>query len=92
MTASAPAPRRSLLADLLVWTIRGYQKLISRYTPPSCRFHPTCSHYAVTALRVHGPARGGWMAFLRVMRCHPFHPGGFDPVPPRHAAPGESVD
>jgi len=67
--------------DLLVWTIRGYQRLISRYTPPMCRFHPTCSQYAVVALRRHGFLRGGWLASLRILRCHPFHPGGHDPVP-----------
>jgi hypothetical protein len=81
-----------LLSDLMVWTIRGYQKLVSRYTPPTCRFYPSCSHYAATALRVHGPARGGWLAFWRVMRCNPFYPGGHDPVPPRRQVSGESVD
>ncbi|MFT4979107.1 MAG: putative membrane protein insertion efficiency factor [Myxococcota bacterium] len=86
------ARRHSLLGSLMVWTIRGYQKLISRYTPPSCRFTPTCSSYAVTAVRVHGPLRGTWMATWRVLRCHPFHPGGHDPVPRRREAPGESVD
>lgn len=70
------------LSLLLVWTIRGYQRMISRYTPPVCRFHPTCSQYAVQALQTHGPLRGGWMAVWRVMRCHPFNPGGYDPVPP----------
>ena len=72
----------TLLADLMVWTIRGYQRLISRYTPPSCRFTPTCSQYAVGALRTHGAVRGSWLAALRILRCHPFHPGGHDPVPP----------
>lgn len=67
--------------DLLVWTIRGYQRLISRYTPPMCRFHPTCSQYAAVAVRRHGLFRGGWIASLRILRCHPFHPGGHDPVP-----------
>lgn len=71
------------LTDPLVWTIRGYQRLISPLTPPMCRFTPTCSHYAVEALQVHGVVRGSMLATLRLLRCHPFHPGGFDPVPPR---------
>lgn len=77
----------SLPRDLVIWTIRGYQRLISRYTPPMCRFTPSCSRYAVEALRVHGLARGTWLAARRVGRCHPLHPGGYDPVPPRAALP-----
>ena len=69
-------------SDPMIWTIRGYQKLISRYTPPVCRFHPSCSHYAVEALQVHGVWRGSWLAASRIARCNPFFPGGFDPVPP----------
>lgn len=72
--------------DPLVWTIRGYQRLISPLTPPMCRFTPTCSQYAVEALRVHGLVRGGMMATWRLMRCHPFNPGGHDPVPPMEGA------
>jgi len=70
-------------SDPLIWTIRGYQKLISRYTPPTCRFHPSCSHYAVEALQVHGAVRGTLLTTGRIARCNPFFPGGFDPVPPR---------
>lgn len=69
-------------ADPFIWTIRGYQKLISRYTPPVCRFHPSCSHYAVEALQVHGIVRGSLLSANRIARCNPFFPGGFDPVPP----------
>ncbi len=69
--------------DPFVWFIRGYQRLISPLTPPMCRFHPTCSQYAVEALQVHGLLRGGQLATWRLMRCHPFNDGGFDPVPPR---------
>lgn len=61
--------------------IRLYQRFLSPALPPSCRFHPTCSQYAVDALGRHGLVRGGWMAALRILRCHPFHPGGYDPVP-----------
>ncbi len=82
MTATAPNP----LAMLLAWTVRGYQRLISRYTPSVCRFEPTCSHYAVTAFRRHGPLRGLALAAWRVARCNPFNPGGYDPVPPRRGA------
>ena len=80
-----------LVADLMVWTIRGYQHLISRYTPPSCRFTPTCSQYALVAVGRFGALRGGWMAALRILRCHPFHPGGHDPVPPPTAPGGDVV-
>ena len=77
---------RSLIGDMAVWTIRGYQRLISRYMPPMCRFTPSCSRYAVEAIQVHGVLRGSWMAAMRIGRCHPFQPGGHDPVPPRATA------
>lgn len=73
-------------SDLLVWTLRGYQKLISKYTPPMCRFQPTCSQYAVVAVQRFGAFRGSWLAAARLLRCHPFHPGGHDPVPCAHGA------
>ena len=69
-------PRR-LLAAL----IRGYQAAISPLLPPSCRFHPSCSQYALEAITRHGALRGSWLAARRLARCHPFHPGGYDPVP-----------
>jgi len=62
--------------------IRFYQRAISPLTPPSCRFNPTCSQYAAVAIREHGSARGSWLAFRRILRCHPFSSSGFDPVPP----------
>lgn len=71
--------------DLLVIPIRGWQK-ISAILPPVCRFYPSCSRYAIEALEVHGLARGSWLAMLRICRCHPFHPGGHDPVPPPRGA------
>lgn len=76
------------MTRLLVALIRAWQA-VSCWMPPVCRFYPTCSRYAVEALQVHGPIRGLWLAIRRVLRCHPFHPGGFDPVPPRQilAAP-----
>jgi putative membrane protein insertion efficiency factor len=71
-----------VVETLLVSLIRGYQVLISPILPPgTCRFHPTCSVYAIDAIRKHGAANGSWMAVKRIARCHPWHPGGYDPVP-----------
>lgn len=61
--------------------IRGYQLGISPALPPSCRFTPSCSHYALTAVERYGVLKGGWLAARRLVKCHPFHPGGPDPVP-----------
>jgi putative membrane protein insertion efficiency factor len=66
---------------LLVAPIRFYQLIISPVTPATCRFHPTCSAYAVVALRRHGPLKGLTLAIYRIGRCHPWQPGGLDPVP-----------
>lgn len=73
----------------MVLIIRGYQYAISPLFGPHCRFHPSCSHYAIQALRIHGAWRGSWLALCRIGRCHPFSPGGFDPVPPRHVHDGQ---
>lgn len=70
----------------LLLLIRGYRYLISPFTLPRCRFFPTCSAYAEEALRTHGVLRGGWLALHRFGRCHPLHPGGYDPVPTRDGA------
>jgi hypothetical protein len=61
--------------------IRFYQKLISPMLPSSCRFFPSCSEYTYQAIEKYGVLRGGWLGVRRVGRCHPWHPGGFDPVP-----------
>ena len=63
--------------------IRAYQLLVSPFLGPRCRYHPSCSHYALEALELHGAWRGSWLAARRIGRCHPLREGGFDPVPPR---------
>lgn len=70
-----------MLVWLLVLPIKFYQKFISPLTPPSCRFTPTCSQYALEALRKHGPIKGLWLAIRRILRCHPWGGSGYDPVP-----------
>lgn len=70
-----------LLRRGLVAFIRAYQLVVSPALPPACRFTPTCSQYALEAIRRHGAARGSWLAVRRLARCHPFNPGGFDAVP-----------
>jgi putative membrane protein insertion efficiency factor len=69
-------PRR-----LATGMIRGYQRFISPAFPPRCRFNPSCSQYTLEAIERHGLLRGGWLGVRRIVRCHPFNPGGFDPVP-----------
>ena len=77
-------------AILLTTLIGAYQRWISPFLGNRCRFHPSCSVYAKTAIEVHGAARGSWLAFRRLLKCQPFHPGGFDDVPPAtgRAKPG----
>ncbi len=70
-----------VLVSLLLLPIWIYQKAISPYTPPSCRFTPTCSEYARQALLKHGPIKGLWLAVRRILRCHPWGGSGYDPVP-----------
>ena len=66
---------------LLLGAIRFYRKNISPTRPPCCRFVPTCSQYALEAVEKYGALKGGWLAFKRILRCNPFHKGGYDPVP-----------
>ncbi len=73
----------TLAARVLVVPIVWYQRFISPLLGPRCRFAPSCSQYAVEALRTHGAVRGLWLSVRRLARCHPFNPGGYDPVPPR---------
>ncbi|MBC8537036.1 membrane protein insertion efficiency factor YidD [Clostridiales bacterium BX7] len=65
----------------LIALIRGYRKYISPYKRPCCRFTPTCSQYALEAIGRYGALRGSWLALRRILKCHPFHRGGYDPVP-----------
>lgn len=75
----------ALLGRVMLGILWFYRNAISPFTPPACRFQPTCSAFAEEAIRTHGPLRGGFLGFTRVMRCHPFSRGGFDPVPPSPA-------
>ena len=70
------APKRALL-----WLIRFYRACLSPMHPPCCRFTPTCSQYALEAVEKYGAVKGGWLALRRILRCNPFHEGGYDPVP-----------
>lgn len=72
---------KKLLMYLMIGLIKVYQYAISPHFPPSCRYTPTCSTYACTAIEKYGPFKGAWLAIKRILRCHPFHPGGYDPVP-----------
>ncbi|MCG6863216.1 MAG: membrane protein insertion efficiency factor YidD [Chromatiaceae bacterium] len=69
------------MRNLLIGLFRGYQYLISPLLGNHCRFYPSCSQYAVEAVESHGAVRGTWFALRRILRCHPWHPGGYDPVP-----------
>ncbi len=69
------------MKQLMMWLIRFYRNYISPHKPPTCRFHPTCSAYALEAYEKHGFFKGSYLAITRVLRCHPLNPGGYDPVP-----------
>ena len=72
----------SIMTRVLLAPIVAYRRWISPGLPPRCRFYPSCSEYAMTAISTHGPLRGLYLAIRRLLRCHPFHPGGIDHVPP----------
>jgi uncharacterized protein len=72
---------RNALAYFIVFIIRLYQACISPFFfTPCCRFQPSCSQYAIDAIKLHGPAKGAYLGVKRILRCHPLHPGGYDPV------------
>jgi putative membrane protein insertion efficiency factor len=76
------APHSRIVIDhFLILCLRGYKRWLSPLLGPRCRFVPTCSEYAMTAIARFGALKGGWLALRRIGRCHPFHPGGHDPVP-----------
>lgn len=70
-----------MLQQLFIGVIRFYQRYISPLTGPTCRFQPTCSHYTVEAIQKYGALKGSWLGMRRIARCHPFQPGGYDPLP-----------
>jgi hypothetical protein len=77
--------RRGVVAWVLLGFVRAYQRALSPFLGQNCRYHPSCSHYTYEAIEIHGALKGTWFGVKRIGRCHPFHEGGFDPVP-------ESVD
>ncbi len=79
-----------LVKKLLLLGIQGYRQLISPLLAPSCRFQPTCSAYAAEAISIHGTVAGSWLAIQRIARCHPWHPGGYDPVPSKQPEADDS--
>jgi putative membrane protein insertion efficiency factor len=83
--------RRSTAARIALAGVGAYQRWISPSRPPVCRFTPSCSAYAVTAIERHGALRGGWLTARRLVRCGPWHPGGHDPAPPLVGPPGATA-
>lgn len=83
-TVTADQSARSLAVRVVAAPVIAYRRWISPALPARCRFYPSCSAYTLEALSRHGAVRGIWLSLRRLGRCHPFHPGGHDPVPPRH--------
>ena len=89
--AVSDSRRGAAAGTVLTVAIRLYQQLLSPLLPSSCRYHPTCSQYTLEAIRIHGARRGIGLGLRRILRCHPFHRGGYDPVPaPRGSAPRDT--
>ncbi|WP_087504356.1 membrane protein insertion efficiency factor YidD [Neiella marina] len=77
---------KKALSYIAIAPIKFYQWFISPLLGQRCRFHPSCSHYAIGAIETHGVIKGSWLATRRILKCHPFHPGGHDPVPEKTPA------
>lgn len=80
-SAGTAGVRSTFASRFLISMVRFYQRFISPGLPPSCRFYPTCSEYTLQAITKYGALKGAWLGIKRIGRCHPFHPGGYDPVP-----------
>lgn len=78
--------RPGFAARAALGVIKGYQRTLSPLLGARCRYHPSCSHYTFEAIEIHGAAKGSWMGLRRIGRCHPFHEGGYDPVPGSESA------
>ena len=74
---------KKIIAYPIIALIRFYQSAISPFTPSTCRFHPTCSHYFIEAVQIHGPLKGSYLGIKRILSCHPWGKTGYDPVPPK---------
>jgi len=80
-----------VVSRVLIGALRFYKKFISPLLPPRCRFAPSCSEYAMEAIETHGALMGSYYAVRRLLKCHPFHPGGYDPVPPPRSRRGGAM-
>lgn len=90
--SARPGPISRLASIPFILLIRAYQVTLGPFLGGQCRFHPTCSRYAVEAYQTHGPIRGSWLTIRRLVRCHPFSRGGYDPVPPSEkSAPNDAA-
>ncbi len=77
----SPLPKPGIGPRVMMGAIRLYQMTLSQVLPPSCRFYPSCSEYTLQAIARYGALKGVWLGIRRILRCHPFNPGGYDPVP-----------
>lgn len=91
-SVGSSAIRLSPVQRVVLLPLYFYRRFITPYTPSTCRFHPTCSLYAIEAIKTHGIFKGSSLALRRILRCHPWHPGGLDPVPQNLAKPVSKSD